>query len=412
MVENREPRESRSGQTEGPDYITARRERGKLAQRAFRQRQIDTIRNLEHENQRLREAIAAISDAVGQNEVVLSLAISNARRVAGLPVTEAESLSTVPTVRSVEDSGWSSNASIGDTTHVSPVTPVAPVSSETDDILEFLMPSVGVMEPVDNWSQSYPADSSETYVSPTDFETFDSGIGMSTPRFVPTAGSLSMMEAPTASFEPDRALHITQPPSDIMPYMGAGAYTLAGQMYWSAMAFGFQAIKAIISTSTPPPAAVDIVADQFMHTLKLVTLPKIMYLMHSRLTFRRYGYFQLASDEHFEEIKSFLDPAMPQRISKALGEELEKSGVSKEDFLTPLDVERRLRDRFRDEYPVFEAALRGQALSAQHVACMRKLMQIMSRQSICFGDGPRWRPESVDTLANGWKLSTGSLSVY
>ncbi|KAI0839643.1 hypothetical protein F5Y06DRAFT_11509 [Hypoxylon sp. FL0890] len=406
MVENREPKESRSGQTEAPDYITARRERGKLAQRAFRQRQIDTIRNLEHENQRLRDAISAISDAVGQNEVMLSLAVSNARRVAGLPVSEANSQPTVPTVTSTDDSGWSSNASNDDATHV------APVSSETDDILEFLMPSFGVMEPFENWSQSFPPESSEMLISQNNFEMFDSGIGMPSPRSVPSAGNLSLMGAPATSFEPDRALHITQPPLDIMPYMGAGAYTLAGQMYWSAMAFGFQAVKAIISTPTPPPAAVDIVADQFMHTLKLVTLPKILYLMHSRLTFRRYGYFHLASEEHFEKIKSFLDPAVPLRISAAVGEELERSGVRKDDFLTPLDVERRLRDRFRDGYPIFEAALRGQAVSAQHVACMRRLMQIMSRQSICFGDGPRWRPESVDTLANGWRTSTGSLAVY
>ncbi|KAI1141391.1 hypothetical protein F5Y05DRAFT_409946 [Hypoxylon sp. FL0543] len=408
MVENREPKDSRSGQTEAPDYVAARRERGKLAQRAFRQRQIDTIRNLEQENQRLRDAISAISDAAGQNELMLSLAISSARRVAGLPVSEVEGQATVPTVTSTDDSGWSSNAENDDTTHA------ALVSSETDDILEFLMPSFGVVEPSENWSQPFPAEGSDTYISSTDYnyETFDSGIGIPTLNSVPSAGPSGLMGAPATPFEPDRAIHITQPPLDIMPYMGAGAYTLAGQMYWSAMAFGFQAVKAIISTPTPPPAAVNIVVDQFMHTLKLVTLPKILYLMHSRLTFRRHGYFYLSSDEHFEEIKSFLDPSLPHRISAAVGEELERSGVRKDDFLTPLDVERRLRDRFRDEYPVFEAALRGQALSAQHVACMRKLMQIMSRQSICFGDGPRWRPESVDTLANGWKLSTGSLAVY
>ncbi|OTA91933.1 hypothetical protein M434DRAFT_396876 [Hypoxylon sp. CO27-5] len=406
MVEHKEPKESRSGQTEAPDYITARRERGKLAQRAFRQRQIDTIRNLERENQKLRDAISAIHYAAGQSDAKLSQAIAAARRIAGLQATEPESEPAVPDITSTDDSGWSSAASNDDATII------APVSSETDDILDFLMPSFGATELADTWSQSLPAESSATYIPSTNYETFDSGIGMSILNMAPTSGSLSIMGAPATSFEPDRAFHITQPPLDIMPYMGAGAYTLAGQIYWSALAFGFQAIKAIISTATPPPAAVNIVADQFMHTLKIVTLPKIMYLMHSRLTFRRYGYFHLASDEHFEEIKSFLDPAVPLKISAALGEELEKSGVSKADFLTPLDVERRLRDRFRDEYPVFEAALRGQALSAQHVACMRRLMQIMSRQSICFGDGPRWRPESVDTLANGWKLSTGSHAVY
>lgn len=407
MVEKPDPKESRSGRAEAPDSITARRERGKLAQRAFRQRQIDTIRALEDENQRLRKAISDISVAALQSDVALSLSISNACRIAGLPVSETED---PPTLTNSEDSGWSSN---DDTANIAPLSS-APVSSEDDKIFNYLIPSYDDKEVVDDWSQFFPTGDSETYVSPNNLDIFDSGIDMR------TSSALSIIDPPlnaatdisTFTFEPDRAIHLTNPPPDIVPFMGEGAYTLAGQMYWAAMAFGFQAIKAIISTSTPPPAAIDIVSDIFTHTLKHIALPKIMYLMHARLAFRRYGYFHLASDENWNAIKSFLDPSGPAKIHSALSESLNKSGVRKDDYLAPLDVERRLRDRFRDTYPVFEAALRGQAIAAEHVACMRQLMRVVSRQSLCFGDGPRWRTESVDALASAWEMNTGQVAVY
>lgn len=221
----------------------------------------------------MRKAISDISVAALQSDVALSLSISNACRIAGLPVSETED---PPTLTNSEDSGWSSN---DDTANIAPLSS-APVSSEDDKIFNYLIPSYDDKEVVDDWSQFFPTGDSETYVSPNNLDIFDSGIDMR------TSSALSIIDPPlnaatdisAFTFEPDRAIHLTNPPPDIVPFMGEGAYTLAGQMYWAAMAFGFQAIKAIISTSTPPPAAIDIVSDIFTHTLKHIALPKVSYL--------------------------------------------------------------------------------------------------------------------------------------
>lgn len=229
-----------------------------------------------------------------------------------------------------------------------------------------------------------------------------------------TGGQISPMDALASWPDPDRPLQLVTPPPDIVPYMGAGAYTLAGQMYWAAMAFGFQAIRTILSSPSPPPAAVDIVTDLFTYTMRHIELPRIMYMMQSRLLFRKYGYFQHPANRSVDERQYWslaLDPKALSELGADLGREFQKAGVQKDEFLTPLDVERRLRDRFRDDYAVFEAALRGQALAEEHVVCMRRLMQIMSRQSICFGDGPRWRPESVETLISGWQMNSSPIAV-
>lgn len=379
--------------------VRARRERGKLAQRAFRQRQIDTIRNLEDENKRLRDAILAISDAAGQDEK-LSLAIWNARKAAGLPFTEVDSQLPAAAGINSDDSGWSSSDSNDGIANITPALPL------DDEIWGFLTPSFDNSNELnENWAQPLPDSNLEISAAPLpESDVLDTGVDMT---------MLSSMQdsigAPGSWFELDKAIHYTTPPADIIPYLGIGAYTFAGQIFWSSMAFGFQAIRAIVSSPSPPPAAVSTVTDVFTYTMKRVALPQIMYLMHSRLLFRRYGYAQppANSSDNERQLWSWaLGPNLTTELSACMGAEFQKRGVRRDDFLTPLDVEQQLRSRFRDEYPVFEAALRGQALSEEHIACMRRLMQIMSRQSICFGDGPRWRPEAVDSLVNGWNIGT------
>ncbi|XXG95550.1 peroxisomal copper amine oxidase [Hypoxylon texense] len=409
MVEKRRPKESTSTQAEAPEYVTARRERGKLAQRAFRQRQIDTIRSLEDENQKLRDAISAICDVAGQDSAALSLAISKARKVAGLPVAEAERQPSAPAAISSDDSGWSSNESNDGIANVTPTT----LPSE-DDNLELTLPSFDSSESNELWSQLLTADNSAVYDQPTTLKILDTGVDISMLSSMYTGEQMNSTAVPEIWPDADRPLQMVQPPPDIVPYMGLGAYTVAGQLYWTAMAFGFNAIRAIVSSPSPPPAAVDIVAEQFTFTMKYAALPQIMYMMHARLLFRKHGYFQHPANRSADEQQYWswaLDPHMARELGVDLGREFQRAGVSKDDFLTPLDVERRLRDRFRDGYAVFEAALKGQALAEEHVACMRRLLQIMSRQSICFGDGPRWKPESVETLISGWETNTSPIAV-
>ncbi|KAI2628631.1 hypothetical protein GGR54DRAFT_588049, partial [Hypoxylon sp. NC1633] len=334
--------------------------------------------------------------------MALSLAISAARRTAGLPPAVVKNQPFSQEAANLEESEWSSGASNDE------VVNMAPTSSLDEDILEFLIPSFDVQESVDSWSHPFPAGSSEMPGPSFGPDMFDGGIDMATPNLIPAVGGYPNFVGSSATpFEPDRAIHLARPPEDIVPYIGAGAYTLAGQMYWTAMAFGFQAIRAILTSSSPPPAAVNIVAALFRHTLKRVALTEIMFLMHARLAFRN----PKLDLEPLREKRWALDSKVPVELSTSMTNELQKVGLRKDDYLTPLDVERRLRDRFRDEYPIFEAALRGQALAEEHVACMRKLMQIMSRQSMCFGDGPRWKPESVDTIVEGWKMSTNQTAV-
>ncbi|KAI0178700.1 hypothetical protein GGR52DRAFT_267545 [Hypoxylon sp. FL1284] len=405
MAEKRKPKES---QVEAPDYITARRERGKLAQRAFRQRQIDTIRGLEDENQRLRDAISAICSA-SQSGMRLPPPISNACKVAGLPIAQVERRPSASAVTNSGDSGWSSSDSNDGTDNTNPT-----ISLENCNP-EFALPSVG-NESNNVWPQSLPADGS-AHVQSTAETLQDAGQDMS------MLGSMydesqtnftAFMGVPAVFPDADRILQRIGPPVDILPYLGAGAYTLAGQIYWTAMAFGFQAIRAIISSPTPPPAAVDVVSESFSFTLRHVTLAQLMYMMYARLIFRRYGHFQEPADSGGDDRQYLLwalNPSVEAEFRVGLGRKFRREGVFKDAFLQPLAVERCLRERFQGGYAVIEAALSGQPVEQRHVACLRNLVQFMSRCSLCFGDGPRWTLASVETIMNRWEMSTSAIAV-
>lgn len=253
---------------------------------------------MEQENRRLRKAISAISDAAGKEDAALSRAISDARKVACLPATEDKVCLPAQTVAGPpDDAGWSNGSPNDGTANT------ALISSHYVDASETAMAFFGTQDPGTNWAQFFPGESSETHISVSNPETFDSGIDMSMPASENSRGSMVATGTSPAWFEPDRPINLTNPPPDIMPYMGAGAYTLAGQIYWAAMAFGFHTLRTISTTPTPPPAAVVHAMDVFAFTLKRVAIPQIMGLIHARLIFRRYGYFQAGNRGNLEEMK-------------------------------------------------------------------------------------------------------------
>lgn len=268
-----------------------------MAQRAFRQRQIDTIRSLEEENRKLRRAISAISDAADRNDATISQAITEARKVAGIAAPEVKRELPAPAIPDLNSSSWSSITPIEATTIAAP----AP-SQESSGLDDFSLASFEISDQANSWSQFLSMTSSDAYDLTKNLDNFEGGLDMSisNPDYL---GGQKVSTGVSTTFEPDRAIHIAGPPPDIVPYMGDKAYSLAGQIYWAALAFGFQALRAIISSTTPPPVAVDIVTQQWAFTSKRLALPQMMRLMHARLTFRRYGYFHLAGDKHTEEIK-------------------------------------------------------------------------------------------------------------
>ncbi|KAK0652580.1 hypothetical protein B0T16DRAFT_454935 [Cercophora newfieldiana] len=216
--------------------LTQRRERGRRAQRAFRRRQIDTIRELREDNQALREAIDEISRAAAAGpahargrQSNLQVAIQNAFRVAGLDASVARSLGDLgddddsdpslntPGLQQQQQQGLVGGGSI-------------------DPALEFM--SLGAPLLLTTAASSANIYTQLAASAPPPY--------YQTPSEASSGGRMSPRLTYGLWVEPDRAIRIVQPPHDIVPYVGEGMRSLAGTIFWTGMGFSLGAFRTII----------------------------------------------------------------------------------------------------------------------------------------------------------------------
>ncbi|KAK9781474.1 hypothetical protein SCAR479_01345 [Seiridium cardinale] len=210
------------------DNAKTRRERGKLAQRAFRQRQIDTIGDLREENKRLRDAIVSICRAAAADETTLGLAIRDARKVAH-----------------IEDGEEALGA---------------------------------LAQP----SEDHEARHSDLLAGgPHGFDFFDPYQAQPQRHNLPNMGNIS-------SFDADCYLNITSAPEDIAPFLGSAAYSVAGQIHWVTLAYSYSVIKAL-RTATPSSDACRFASRIFGRVLRQISLEGLLAILHARLVYRKEG---------------------------------------------------------------------------------------------------------------------------
>ncbi|RYP44327.1 hypothetical protein DL768_009201 [Monosporascus sp. mg162] len=379
--------------------VTKRRERGKRAQRAFRQRQIDAIRGLQEENQRLRDAIAKVGSAVSHSGSPLVKAIEDACRVAGV-----EAPRSVPSSESpqpvVENHRFGFSAALLDGIREVEIWAGPPVgwtdwgfSADAETNHQGL---VGQKSP----GIEYP----DQLVSNGDLDSVDGRHDNSENHGIEFGSGDSWWPNPIPfmSWAPERVLPLAYPPPDIIPYLGASAYSLPGRIYWAALAFAFEALRPPTNSSPPAEDAVATILDVFYATVRREKLPLIQNLLHARLQFRRSGYLE-ADTAH----PARRDPVAHALYADQIVAEIERVGARKRDFLTPFDAVARLRALLGEaEYPSFEAALCGSPRSREHVPLARLLVRMMTRNAMCFGDSPRWTPEAISRVATSWLAGT------
>ncbi|RYP22814.1 hypothetical protein DL767_008960 [Monosporascus sp. MG133] len=379
--------------------VTLRRERGKRAQRAFRQRQVDAIRGLQEENQRLRDAIAKIGGAASHSESPLIETIGDACRVAGVEVPRSVP-SSEPPQSVVENHHFDFSAALLDGIGEVEVSAEPPLgwtdwsfsaAAETNHQGLVRQNSSGI---------EYP----DQLLSNGDLDSVTGRHDSNENRGIEfgSEDGWSPNPIPFITWAPERVLPLADPPPDIIPYIGASAYSLPGQIYWAALTFGFEALRPPTNSGPPAEDAVATILDVFYATVRREKLPLIQNLLHARLQFRRSGY--LEADTAYPARR---DPVAHALYADQIVAELERVGARKRDFLTPFDVAARLRALLGEvEYPALEAALCGSPRSREHVPLVRQLVRMITRNSMCFGDSPRWTPEAISRVAASWLAGT------
>ncbi|KAK1760156.1 hypothetical protein QBC47DRAFT_355367 [Echria macrotheca] len=240
------PNEEESGKVE----LEHKRERGRLAQRAFRKRQIDTIRELREDNQALRAAIDRISRVYATGPVSQALhaelqtALEEAFRVAGLDPSLA---------RSFSDSGED-----GEDDDVMSVPSGYPAPGQLGAMLSqsggnlSLGASVFSAPPVSNQlamtTQALnPLYTQQAMTQPQMYSQLPFSTSSPPSPTLSSNGRMSPRMTYGLWFEPDRNIRIVQPPQDIIPYVGEGMRTLAGAIFWTGMGHSLNALRTILN---------------------------------------------------------------------------------------------------------------------------------------------------------------------
>ncbi|KAI1880958.1 hypothetical protein JX265_001198 [Neoarthrinium moseri] len=356
------------------DEVKCRRERGKLAQRAFRQRQIDTIRSLKERNQKLCDAISTIGQAAAVGNAALSKAIADAQRLA-LSNTSADAAEDI---QNQKESDEDLSASHGE----------SEMSNDCRIMKQYLFDSTSL-----KIQQQERQNPSVAMVLSTENH------GFCTPAS--TGGPTADINYDFyAGLEADRNIMIAWAPPDIKPFTGAAAYTVAGQIHWVTLAYSYAAVKAVRDCpNNRSSEAFEFVNQGYGEALRHVSLDSLYDLVHGRLLFRTQGFI---AGEHAAR-----DPDLGKAMTLSIIATYSPRPSS--DYLTAFDVAEGLRTLLGSRYTSFEDTLTGR-ITDDRVRIMRSLMKFLARRGVCFGDGPRWRQDDLSEVCERWLIETYSFT--
>ncbi|KAI1652409.1 hypothetical protein F4813DRAFT_321371 [Daldinia decipiens] len=337
------------------EELRRRRERGKIAQRAFRKRQNSASRDKRNETQRLKEAISKIVRVARHDDrPELVKAIQEAAGMTGLDEDIVAELC---------DEGGNQTKRITKLSHTN---------------TQGIPPSIGARS---GWILK--SQDSTTLGRGTDIgwmsTRLDYGLWFDTTRFI----------------------RVDQPPSDIIPYLGKGMSTFAGRLFWACGELLLeQCRRAELYAHTNPRVAREareVIWNMVQHSPPLHNVRYIIALAEARREFRDRGYIE--GDNPAGEIDSALI------LQEQVMNDYKSKGQDTTGWLSPMAVELELGKRLSLESSrQLDQVLQiwdSNQVEGPLLDMIQSLIWKLAASYICFGDGPRWRVDRVLALFSG-----------
>ncbi|KAI0977616.1 hypothetical protein F4678DRAFT_20040 [Xylaria arbuscula] len=354
------------------EELRRRRERGKQSQARFRKRQAQATEEMRAENDKMKAAIAEVVKATQRSDRPgLLRAVRAAADVAGVDFSGLDE-------ERIEEDGEtggkepasSASGSAGD----SPSARQRRSNSPTNEVWE------GV-------SRLYSMSSTSGRLSPR----LDYGIWI----------------------DPSRTVKVSKPPAEIVPFIGAGRYTFSGQLYWACTEYLISLCRAVTTphlqtawfacstNSRPTPQEAEHRLGRVLqHTPPMPSVRLAQALAESQREYRDSGY--MAGDS----------PACSDEVCSLWREQLSVAYVERGSDLSVwmnlTELERHVRQQLGYEaFSRLESTIAAccithtsTAIDQEVRAVVRLLMKNLAESYTCFGDGPRWRTDTVSALFN------------
>lgn len=351
-----------------------RRERGRKAQAAFRQRQITAINELRDHNHAMQSAIASLADVASRlGNAELDDAVRSAWLVADLGGPE-------------EADGSHDCQVTSESLVQQQLTTAMPQGNLSMDGKTWLPPRTSgeppLLPPTGHYHTAVPSEAKNQRPSQRqDSAANEPQLGYQTGRMSPRLDYGLWLEP--------QVIRLTNPPIDIMPYLESNT-TLSSVVFWSGLVWGFRILQASLEGNSEAGATAHKVFNEVM---SLNPGRGTLGGIHARLSFRETGY--IASDH------PGYDPDGAAKMQGAMARACAANGTSLEAFLRPDEIEDQLRGRLGEGYRVIELGLQGVG-SPEELSRVGSLVTMITRSSVCFGDGPRLRFDWMVKLAEHW----------
>ncbi|KAI1138896.1 hypothetical protein F5Y05DRAFT_425179 [Hypoxylon sp. FL0543] len=193
-------------------------------------------------------------------------------------------------------------------------------------------------------------------------------------------------------------MRVCIPPDDILPYLGKGAKTFAGIIFWSMMDHSQ-------NKCTRRHTEVTALIQRGLRHSKVTESWAITYIqamVEARQEYRLTGSIS-------PEYASAAEPDLGTVVRDQIKAEYRAQGKDPDKWLSAMGIEKRIKSMVDDNtFATFEtvARRRGDPF-LQHLFEMT--MCKLSETCICFGDGPRWSVDVVDKLFLSWIHETYGL---
>ncbi|GJC99487.1 hypothetical protein CH63R_11549 [Colletotrichum higginsianum IMI 349063] len=332
------------------DADARRRERGVIAQREYRKRHASKVQSLQDENQKLKDIIAEIDRASHGRRALpddLRAALFKARDLAGISddgIGEQEEDAHTDEVEQVA---------------AGPLLPEQPAHTPAA--------STAVVRRATTLEIKFPPD----YQPPPD------------ERFSPRLDY-------GLWFETDRVIRILDPPTDIVPYLGAGMHTLAGSIFWSTMDYTLD----LWNSRSAPPAA-RLLDRMFSQSRHVVDTGYLLSLAQARVDFMRKGFMFRKLSEQFER-NAMVD------LQRLISEHNKSRGLPSKYWKKPEEVAWNVLSQLTPGQATrFQAVIEGKGAPADE-EMMRSMITWLAQNYVCFGDGPRWSNISISVGIGSW----------
>ncbi|KAI1803961.1 hypothetical protein F4811DRAFT_522359 [Daldinia bambusicola] len=336
------------------DSLRRRRERGRRSQANFRKRQAEANQHMQDQSRRLKSAIEKLLGVTrGDEHPELLNRIFDVAEAAGI---EAKRPIQSPDLRSRPPDADGNN-------HF----PVSTADDGEEDII-------------------INANSREFVRKETDQE--NSWLSSS-----PPASSTASTQRLTCGIWLDHQhyMRVSVPPDDIIPYIGSGSKTFAGDLFWSVMDHA----QRKCTRSHPETTALIQKALSHSEATENWTITYIYAMVEARQEYRRTGSISA-------QYASAAEPDLPSITRNRIDADYRSRGIDPRRWLSATDIERRVKTMIgSDSFAILEAAARGEGdPSLQESFAVTKCR--LAENCICFGDGPRWDVDIIDALFLDW----------